>query len=189
MNIFAYIKYNSYLCSMGKINKVFGNYKIELRKFKRVMGHDDSIPYQGELWANNIHIANCWNDGWGGETNVEPLNIELFNDVAEVVCKTFGAFGIKTWQYTIPILADELASMCEMNKHITAKQKNGLVFKRDDNSLIVVPFKTNKRNVIPIAELLLTNQGQTLIKNTIKKYQAQGFTLMNNNITYTKVLN
>lgn len=173
---------------MNRAKKQFGIYVIEMRKFKKIIGHDDTLPFVAELWANGKHIANCHNDGWGGDTATIPTNIELFNEVAKVVCSTKGAFNEADWNYTMPILADELADKCLFNVTVQKEQKKGLVFMAENGNLITVPFKTKIRSVVPISEMLLTQSGQKLIKETIQKYTNQGMKLLNSNIRYSEVL-
>lgn len=173
---------------MKKICKKFGKYEIEMRKFKEVMGHDDTLPFNAELWANNTHIANCYNDGWGGDTIVAPVNAKLFDEVAKIVCATKGALSKEDWNYTMPILADELSWQCVVAKTIERKQKNGLVFLKQDGDLTIVPFNSGKRKNIPISEILLSQSGQELIKKTIEKYERLGLKLVSTNIRYSKVL-
>ena len=173
---------------MKKVSKKFGQYVVEMRKFKETMGHDDSLPFNAELWVGNTHIANCYNDGWGGETVVAPVNCELFDKVAKEVCATKGALCKEEWSYTMPILADELSWQCEVAKTIEKSQRNGLVFSKEDGNLTIVPFNSGKRKNIPISEMLLSQSGQELIKKTIEKYEKMGLKLVSTNIRYSKVL-
>lgn len=47
-----------------------GNHTLIVRKPHKIMGHDDSLPYNAEfaIFHNDIEVArgNIWNDGWGG---------------------------------------------------------------------------------------------------------------------------
>ena len=44
-----------------------------LKNFRINMGYDDSLPFQAILCINGIEMAECYNDGWGGPTNIRPL--------------------------------------------------------------------------------------------------------------------
>ena len=82
-----------------------GNDVIELKALKEIKGHDDSFPYEAILFVNGKKTANVWNDGWGGETNVEPcdglavLVLGVLNDEAKKVKMrqhnefTYGSIG------------------------------------------------------------------------------------------------
>lgn len=64
----------------------FGKNRFEMpKKYFRVnMGHDDSLPFQAILYRNRKPFAKCYNDGWGGPTNIEPIdkaNRELYNKI------------------------------------------------------------------------------------------------------------
>jgi hypothetical protein len=48
----------------------------EVRKYKEVAGHDDSQPFQAEIWKNGKKILIASNDGWGGSNNYSPANWE-----------------------------------------------------------------------------------------------------------------
>ena len=39
------------------VKKIFNKYSIEVKKVMEVMGHDDSQPYNAELWVNKKHIS------------------------------------------------------------------------------------------------------------------------------------
>lgn len=171
------------------VKKIFSTYSIEVKKVREVMGHDDSQPYNAELWANKKHIANCFNDGWGGETQIDIVDAKMFKEVADVVCASKGAFGEPDWKYDMPTLADELVALVFKEKYIKKMQTKGLVFDKPNGMTMCVPFTTPTRKNVPLAEVMLTTQGQELVKKTIAKYTAQGYKLLNNNIKYYKVLN
>ena len=171
------------------MSKIIGKYKIELKNVKAIDGHDDTFPYVAELWVNRKHIANCHNDGWGGDTLITPIDMPMFKDVSEIVCATKFAFKEKYWNYTMPMFVDELAIDAIRMQTIKKHQVNNRVFMDDSYSLFCVPFKTKTRKTVPIAEMLLSQRGQDMIKKSIDKHTKEGLKLMNTNIRYTKVLN
>lgn len=173
---------------MKKISKKIGKYVVEMRKFSKISGNDKSLPFHAELWVNGTHIANCHNNGWGETTEIIPVYPPLFEEVAKVVCAAKGALCKKELYYTMPILADELSWQCEVANTIEKCQKNGLVFLKQDGNLTIVPFNNGKRKNIPISEMLLSQSGQELIKQTIDKYEKLGLKLVSTNIRYSKVL-
>lgn len=165
------------------VSKTFGSFVIEMRKFTNVHGHDDSLPFTAELWVNHKPIAQCFNDGWGGECQItpNPTNIELYNKVKAIVEKTNNYLDNAKWFYTIPNLADLMAAECLDAKFLEKQQKNGLVFRSPQNQMVCIPFKTNKGK-ISIAKLMELPNGKDFINQTIKKYQDKGWTLLNNNL-------
>lgn len=65
------------------------NLSIALAEVKETMGHDNSTPFNAVVMINEIPfdikdlplfiktfipIANIWNDGWGGESQIEPID-------------------------------------------------------------------------------------------------------------------
>ncbi len=57
---------------------------VALANVRENMGHDDSLPYQADIFVydkdncpeNDIafkKIGSIWNDGWGGESNIDVL--------------------------------------------------------------------------------------------------------------------
>lgn len=172
---------------MTVVKKRFGKYVIEMRKFSNIKGFDEHLPFHAELWVNKTHIANCHNNGYG-LTEVIPICLSLFNDVAKIVCATKGALCKNELFYTMPILADELSWQCYIKLTLENCQKNGLIFMAPDGHLITVPFNSGQRKNVPIAEMLLTQKGQEIIRQAIEKYEKNGYTLMNNNIRYSQIL-
>ena len=55
---------------------------IELRNVREVYGHDDSLPFNADLYvANQVWglndfnlVGRAWNDGWGGDTVIDSIN-------------------------------------------------------------------------------------------------------------------
>ena len=90
-----------------KITMQFGKYVLELKKYRQIKGHDDSIPFEGELYCNGTHIAGCWNDGWGGDAQVKPVlgNLALYNEVKKEVEKTNNLFDNPSWFYNMSVVA------------------------------------------------------------------------------------
>lgn len=53
-----------------------GKNRFTLRDFKIQEGHDDSLPYSAILCINDKPICQCLNDGWGGMTEMKPLDAQ-----------------------------------------------------------------------------------------------------------------
>lgn len=51
---------------------------FELRNCKEVMGHDDTLPFNADIYLNGKRIGSAWNTGWGGDSEYR-----LGNDITE----------------------------------------------------------------------------------------------------------
>ena len=79
--------------------KTIGTYKCELKCFKVVPGHDDSLPYIAKLYVNNKYLCSLHNDGWGGETFVSDVqDNELYNKLDKEV-RNYIAFRFRGNDY------------------------------------------------------------------------------------------
>ena len=61
------------VCTIVKIGGING-LKFTMKNFKRIYGHDDSMPYMADLYLGKEHVAQCHNDGWGGDTHIYWVN-------------------------------------------------------------------------------------------------------------------
>jgi len=66
----------------------------ELRKYKEVAGHDDTQPFQAEIWKDGKMILIASNDGWGGSNNYQG-NPEVFSQFHKDAEAWELQFGIK----------------------------------------------------------------------------------------------
>lgn len=96
--------------------------KFTIPDAKEQRGHDDSLPFGGTLHLNGKPIANCYNDGWGGEAFYEPLTTDAYKilaDAKEKIAKYdfVGSMNGKDyrWTLTLPFLIDELAC-CQLGQ-------------------------------------------------------------------------
>ena len=93
------------------------NLSITLMNVREVMGHDDSLPFNAEVYVrkdNSIltHIANAWNHGWGGETNIDAISKDTkpIIDDLEAVVKTFIVdLGKYSFPANLPLVIELLA--------------------------------------------------------------------------------
>lgn len=53
-----------------------GKDRFTLKDFKLQDGHDDSLPYSAILCFNGKPVCHCLNDGWGGMTEMKPLDAQ-----------------------------------------------------------------------------------------------------------------
>jgi hypothetical protein len=179
---------------MRKPKMIFGKgkYHLELKNFRLISGHDDSLPFEADMYCNGRFICHCWNDGWGADACVKP-NIDelaLFVEVQKEVNNTSGLFERQDWYYTIPIVCDLLGCEWSAYQEIQKAQRTQLVFKKPDGSTIAYSFnrKGDSKAKVSVADMLRTISGAEMVRETIKKYTALGYELLNTNIRYPKVV-
>lgn len=61
---------------MAEVIEVGKNNKFTMRDYHPQEGHDDSLPYVGILCNNGKPLCKCFNDGWGGQTEITPLGVQ-----------------------------------------------------------------------------------------------------------------
>ncbi len=90
---------------------VCGKYSFTLKDFSINPGHDDSLPYTAILCINRIPVAKCFNDGWGADTEITPINPrdkKLLDEVKAELKKYKWSFHDTTLTLDIPFIADTL---------------------------------------------------------------------------------
>lgn len=112
--------------------KVNDSLSIILINVCEVMGHDDSLPFNAEVYVrkdNGIltHIANARNDGWGGDSNIDAINKETkpVIDELEAIVGTF-VVDLGKWSFnaSLPLVVELMAS--------ALLSKRGTFFKIED---------------------------------------------------------
>ena len=94
------------------------NLSITLMNVRKVMGHDDSLPFNAEVYVrkdNGIltHIANAWNDGWGGDSNIDAINKETkpVIDELEAIVGTFVVdLGKRSFNASLSLVIELMAT-------------------------------------------------------------------------------
>jgi hypothetical protein len=89
-----------------------GHSKFTLKDFKLQGWHVDSLPYSATLFYNGKPFAKCVNDGWGGKTDIMPLNAQtraIFASVLQTL--TNYKFIYRNTEFTlgVDLIADLLA--------------------------------------------------------------------------------
>ena len=91
---------------------VCGDYKFTIKDFMIIPGHDDSLPYYAVLYLNGKPFCRCLNDGWGGETNLEPIKGHTYDElksINEEIKDYKWAFKNHIFDYSLNFIADILA--------------------------------------------------------------------------------
>ena len=114
-------------------------------------GHDDSLPFVGNLYANGIKIGEAMNDGWGGEavfTRTKTKKNQKLVDEIETVLKQQSVFEddekLKDVKYSFGFLCDLLANdMLHYNTMKKCKDKNFIFLSNIENMYLTI----HKKNV------------------------------------------
>lgn len=134
---------------LEKPKKEISGYVFEMCSFKVIHGHDDSLPFVGNLYANGIKIGEAMNDGWGGEAvftrTKEKKNQKLVEEI-ESVLKQQSVFEndekLKDVKYSFGFLCDLLANdMLHYNTMKKCKDKNFIFLSNIENMYVTIPKK------------------------------------------------
>ena len=169
--------------------------KIELKQVKYYERlSEETNCFTAFVYVDGIKCASAENRGYGGNTDIWPLDIKYKELVkqAEEFCKTLPPYVFSdgdTMPYRLDTLVDELVEKYLDEKH---KEKHAKKMKKLFNEAIVIG---NDREYITLKlkkplSFYLENSNiltfQVVIKNLIteklKKYEAQNYRLLNNNI-------
>ena len=87
--------------------------RFTLKEFKLITGHDDTLPYSAILCVNGKPVCHCVNDGWGGTTEMHPLDAQsraLMASVCVKISKYKWSFQEIERPLKLDFIADTLAS-------------------------------------------------------------------------------
>ena len=104
-----------------EIIEVGDKHRFTMRDFRLQEGHDDSLPYVATLCDNGKPLCKCLNDGWGGETDLIPLNVQL-GAIMVTIKKAISAFK---WSYkgtTFDLTLDFIADTLALSENIKLKR-------------------------------------------------------------------
>lgn len=119
-------------------------------------GHDDSLPYQADMFImdkdNNPNgstafkkIGIVWNDGWGGDSNIEPALLKGSDEYiqkANELCKQHKEYynGEPFGEYDLGSLCDYMASLW-VDIDGDKKYKNQTLLYRFDDDPVTIANK------------------------------------------------
>ena len=128
------------------VTKFTEDFWVCLANLRENMGHDDCLPYQADVYVMQkenhtlkfTKIASVWNDGWGGDSNVEVLNPDLVQKVQDECLKHQMYYnGSPFGQYDLEALCDEMASIwVDAIKDKPQLSDNTFIYMMDDDPLI-----------------------------------------------------
>ena len=103
--------YESFVCD---------NMKFTLRRYLPVNGHDDTLPYQADLYLNGKGLCHCFNDGWGGETLLTPMGratMDKIKSIDEQLKENYSWVSADwTFKLTLDFIADSIACCKEYQR-------------------------------------------------------------------------
>lgn len=117
---YQYIEQEQHTMGRKKIYKVeVDGITFTMPNAVEVFGHDDTLPYNGTLYADGVPIADFWNDGWGGnsEYSIKDGMEEKFNEIKERITNysVVGTDGYMPLPLTMDFLAD-ICAYCQIDK-------------------------------------------------------------------------
>lgn len=89
-----------------------GKNKFTMRDYRPQEGHDDSLPYVGILCNNGKPLCRCFNDGWGGMTELTPIGAAegaIMKSIANKLGDYKWSFKDAEFDLDIYFIADTLA--------------------------------------------------------------------------------
>lgn len=96
--------------------KVNDNLSIIVSNTREVYGHDDSLPFNAEIFickdGVTEQIATAWNDGWGDETNIDALadKQEVVKSLEEQMRTYKYQFMGREFNASLPMVVELLAN-------------------------------------------------------------------------------
>ncbi len=89
-----------------------GKDRYTLKECRLIEGHDDTLPYTAKLCLNGKPVCSCFNDGWGGVTEIKPLDIRS-KAILSSMCLKVGQYKLSCNGTEFPLdvefIADTLA--------------------------------------------------------------------------------
>lgn len=141
--------------ALDKPKKTINGITFQLCSFKIIDGHDDSIPFSGNLYANGIKIGEALNDGWGSDASFYRTNAkrnQKFVDEIEAMLKETPIWPddnrLSEVKYTFGSLCDILAF--DMEEYIILKKMKN---KNPNNIIFIDKNHTNFVSVNPTDDL------------------------------------
>ena len=160
--------------------KQIGKYKCELKCFKEIVGHDDSLPYIAKLYINGKYVCKVMNDGWGGMSSIEEMNNKSLYDefnsfIKGIIAFTYQDMTIKyhSLEDFCDFLADDTLKYQMVNKmskdHIVFEKPNGGLFRIKMKQPIATLVQCYNESLLKIIEYHLGAEG--ILLNTNLKFE------------------
>lgn len=119
------------LDTIAPISLTLGDYTFTMKNYRRIPGHDDSLPFTATLYINGKRSYEALNDGWGGEaflTSV-PTNKTDYNGINTYLRDNQFLWceyeGHTLYYRTLPQIADALADNYDLRKELRKVWKHG----------------------------------------------------------------
>lgn len=165
-----------------------GKHKVELRSFIETMGHDDSLPYQAKIFVDDKQVAIAYNDGWGGETNVQTTKEQAYpvmNEIEKYIRNNKEQFplgeyeGHALYHTNLSSICDSLADNCAIRKDIQKHaNKRMVIYDPTDKRMFTLSFKGIGSN--KLTDLTNVPQFRKVWDNAVARYEGEGKVILNN---------
>lgn len=155
--------------------------KIELKKFKTVKGHDDTLPYEAEIWADGKLVGYTSNDGWGGDDLHYASDKALYAEAEKFI----NAMPPEVYEGTELKMTFRYWTASEANRLQRLKEEKKMQ-KLFANSIVYgIPGEPNYSYLkfsMPLADVMLSEKGLATIKMEIATKKKAGYTIFNTNL-------
>jgi hypothetical protein len=123
-------------------------------------GSEETPNFVADLYDNNIYVAEVRNNGGGGCNYLTPPKGKTYRSVSK-----YGTIDVECAIFGLVYDYDD----------VTKHQSNSLVMKKGDK-ICTTKFKMS------ISKMKKDDKGIVFLNNTIKKYESEGFIIMNRNL-------
>lgn len=157
--------------------------KIELKNLKvNLEFSEETIMFRSDVHINGMKIFYADNDGRGGCTSVHvfnPMQKQMWFEVDRYCRDNYDMYF--TDKIDELVYAEiERREKQKFSKKINKDMQKGIILSKDDlKSYSIVSWKGKTIN-----DLLSQQGGETVLKNTVDKYQAQGYKVYNTNLPH-----
>ena len=131
------------------LTQLTNNLWVCLANLRENKGHDDSLPYQADIYVMDrkaspdkkirfTKVGSIWNDGWGGDSNLETISADYIQKLRDEVAKHQMYYKGKPFgEYDLETLCDEMACIwVDYTKEHPDESDYSYVYLMDDNPLI-----------------------------------------------------
>ena len=137
------------------VTQLTNNLWVCLANLRENRGHDDCLPYQADIYLSDrkpkstrtfTKVGSIWNDGWGGDSNLEVLNAEAIDKLRKECSKHKMYWNGKPFaEYDLETLCDEMASIwVDYTKAVPDEIDYTFVYLMDDNPYVRAQYDGNQ---------------------------------------------
>lgn len=156
--------------------------KIELKKIKtNLQFSKETTMFQAELWVDGIKVADCSNDGHGGNTDIRAYGKEnrAVIEKCEAYFKTLPKEKFEDFEFeqNLEGYIDDLLQKHLEEKELKSSMAKGVVYEDKEGVVRIITWK--KFN---IAKMLEIENGRKAISDCIARLKKENCQILNTNI-------